>query len=458
MKINRLPLKAAFLFLGVLFLPLGVWLAGRMAVWRPRAGGRLANIIIDQSKSGLMVNSQLWRNFAQGGNAGADDLAAALPVLRQLHPQYVRLDHIFDAYQVYRGPGSFDFSRLDAVVRAILAIGAKPFFSLSYIPSQLSGNGQITAPPADWQAWQNLVQATVEHYSGYRGMNIGNVYYEVYNEPDLFGHWHYGRRPNYLALYRYSARGAMAARAVQPFKIGGPATTAFYPNWIKALLGLCQRQNLRLDFVSWHQYSARSSAYPADFEALNKILSANPRWVGLERIISEFGPESDRSQWYQNRVGAAHDLAAALSLLDRIHRLFAFSIRDVRSEKQGWGLLGGRGSSLQKRPRWFSYQMLNRLRGRRIYLQGEGSWVRGVATRISNRQWQLLLVNYDANGRHAEKVPVRFINFQPGQYQIGYQFLSGRRANKTLRSDGGLLFDAVYLPANEAVLLTINRQ
>jgi len=449
--------KSLFLLLGLAVLPLAIWLVTEEVHWRPHASGRLANISVDETKSGLMVNSQLWRNFSQGGDALAANLPAALPALRQLRPQYIRIDHIFDAYHVYRPGAAPDFRRLDKVVKAILALGARPFFSLSYIPSRLSANGEITAPPEDWQAWQELIRATVEHYSGYGGWNISNVYYEVYNEPDLFGHWHYARRPNYLTLYYYSARGAMAARQVQPFKIGGPATTALYPNWINALLHFCQQRQLRLDFISWHQYSARADDYRQDFEKLNEILTANPRWGSLERIISEFGPKSQRSDWYQTRIGAAHDLAAAVTLLDRVHRLFAFSVVDLPDTPNGWGILRRQSGRFLPKPRWRSYSLLGRLKGRRIYLRGEGSWVRGLATRTDSRHWQLLLVNYDPQASHAEKVPVRFWHFQPGRYQIISRYLSGRRSQKEVRVMGSFLFDTVYLPANGAVLLEINR-
>src|SRR3972149_1571123 len=52
--------------------------------------------------------------------------------------------------------------------------------------------------------WQNLAQKTVEHVSGKAGLNLSNVYYEVWNEPDLFGGYKVYGGKNYLDLYSHS--------------------------------------------------------------------------------------------------------------------------------------------------------------------------------------------------------------------------------------------------------------
>ena len=53
------------------------------------------------------------------------------------------------------------------------------------MPPALADN--VTDEPRDWAEWQMTVKATIEHYSGTKGKNIPGVYYEVWNEPDLFG-------------------------------------------------------------------------------------------------------------------------------------------------------------------------------------------------------------------------------------------------------------------------------
>ena len=164
------------------------------------------------------------------------------PVVNQmktLDPSYIRIDHIYDFFNIVQGsPGnlSFDFSRLDPMIDSILATGAKPLIALSYMPSVIAQDGNIINQPVDWNDWALTVQKTVEHYSGRGNKNIAGVYYEVWNEPDLFGGWKVYGDKNYITLYSYAATGANRATNVQPFAIGGPATTALYKNWMKQTL------------------------------------------------------------------------------------------------------------------------------------------------------------------------------------------------------------------------------
>src|SRR5260221_8671778 len=190
-----------------------------------QASGEPANLVID-TQAILGPLPRPWRNLAQGGEQFDWRMTPILGQVKALHPQYIRLDHIYDFYDIVHGsPGNitFDFSKFDAILDDVQASGAKPYIALSYMPPAIS-SGDILAKPVNWSDWQLVVQKTIEHVSGTR--HTPDVYYEVWNEPDLFGNWHYYGAKNYLTLYEYAARGAANARGVQPFKIGGPAITA----------------------------------------------------------------------------------------------------------------------------------------------------------------------------------------------------------------------------------------
>jgi hypothetical protein len=328
--------------------------------------------------------------------------------------------------------------------------------SLSYVPPQLAPDGNITSAPINWSTWQELVKETIKHYSGKDGLNINNVYYEVFNEPDLFGNWHYDKSPNYLKLYYYSAKAAQEVRPeTQPFKIGGPATTGFYPAWIEALLKFCQEQKLPLDFVSWHRYSLSPQDYVKDFENLNKILTDYSQWFTIERIISEFGPGAEKSILYQNNIGAAHSLAVITQLMDRVHKAFTFEIKDGPNDNQGWGLITHQDKGSILKARGYAYQFLNQLKGTRILLAGEGSWVYGVASQNGN-QTMVLLVNYDPENKHQESPPLKILNLKPGNYQIHLDYLFG--PDKTYRQNIVDNFSTpIPLVPNEAVMISLEK-
>jgi len=453
--------KIFFLLPLIAVLPLVVLATKKVIDPRKQASGKLANIIVDASLAQAPINPQLWQNFAQGGEEPKDMISSIIPEVIDLNPKLIRVDHIYDYYNVYQSDGSFDFSRLDQVVKTILETGAKPMLSLSYIPPQLSTDGQITSPTNDWLDWQRLVQATVERYSGRNSLNISNVYYEVFNEPDLFGGWHYGRKPSYLTLYYYSVLGAQSAQNVNFFKIGGPAITGFYPNWIKALFEYASENQLRVDFVSWHRYSENLLDYDDDFESLNQILTNYPDYFSVERIISEFGPESEYSSWYSDQTGAAHAVAVSTHLLGKVHRIFAFELKDgptkagVENSHQ-WGMISHETNGKKTKPRYQAYLFLNKLSGNRLPLEGEGSWISGVAVK-DNNLIKILLVNFDPDGKHSELVPLRVNNLVSGNYQIDLDYLFGQDSKQNKDLSGGKFFQRIPVSANDAVLVTFLR-
>jgi len=424
--------------------------------WRKGAAGKPANIIVNAGFPQGKINSTLWQNFCQGGEEPKDMIGPAINQIRALQPKLIRIDHIFDYFNVVKPDNTFDFSQLDQIVNSILATGAKPMLSLSYIPTAWAIDGQITSPPQDWFLWEKLITATIERYSGKNNKNIYNVYYEVYNEPDLFGGWHYSKEPNYLTLYLHSARGAQKAQNTNPFKIGGPATTGFYPNWIKTLINFCSENNLPLDFVSWHRYSANLNDYNQDFIQLTTILTGYPKYQNIERFITEFGPSSKKSSWYENRVGAAHAIAVSNHLLDLVHRVFAFEIKDGPNTtlEHQWGLLTHENQGLKPKPRYLAYQFLNKLTGQRLPLEGNGSWVSGVAAK-NGANTIILLVNFDPRQKHTELVPVRITNLTPGNYRVKLDYLFGKDSQLNKRVNESGFFHRVYLEANEAVILNI---
>src|SRR3989344_5707361 len=65
----------------------------------PQAGGVPANIVVDtQGVLGTLPTP--WKNLAQGGEEASRMLEDVVPQMRALEPEYVRIDHLYDFYQV----------------------------------------------------------------------------------------------------------------------------------------------------------------------------------------------------------------------------------------------------------------------------------------------------------------------------------------------------------------------
>lgn len=421
--------------------------------------GEEANIVVNtQAVLGQMPFP--WRNLAQGGESKDWRLQPLSSQVRALKTQYVRLDHIYDFYDIVSKNGgnlSFNFSKMDVIVADILAAGAKPYIALSYIPPALSVNGDITAPPANWNEWQLVVQRTIERYSG--SMGIDGVYYEVWNEPDLFGNYKtYGKR-NYLDLYRYSARGALAARNVKAFRIGGPAITALYKNWVDNLMLMVTEENLPLDFFSWHRYSRDLDQFRSDIAQVREWLSPYARGANIELHITEWGHDSKNDPGYDNNFSAIHTIAVATELVGNIDKAFTFEIQDGKDPagQARWGRWGIIDANNQPKARYNALRFLDKIGVQRLQLLGRGTWVKGLAGR-DGEDTTVILANYDPFGRHGETTPVTFNDIAPGAYEVTQQAFTGAINRQEIATTEAALRITVPMRANSAVFVRLHRK
>lgn len=416
------------------------------------ASGEPANLQIDPTVSFGQIH-QPWQNLAQGGEMHDWTLEPIRAKVAGLEPQYIRIDHIYSFYdivQIQDGQKRYDFTKLDVVVDGILSTGAKPYIALSYIPTQLSDDGTITGKPRDWAEWQDLVRATVEHYSKTKGIN--DVIYEVWNEPDLFGGWKTYGEKNYLELYGYAARGQAQVSGARPYKFGGPGITALYRNWFVNLVEYADKNNLRLDFFSWHRYNTDVEVFRQDLAQAQAWRTEYPHRSDLEFHVTEFGHDSKNHAGYDGNYGAAHTVATSIEMLEGIDRSFVFEIEDGKDpagqERWGrWGLLTHREFGNNIKPRYQALRLLNRLAGDQVQVLGKGTWVRAAATR-NGPVIEMILVNYDPYGRHTENVPLTFQKVGAGSFTLEITELSGQTRRVPLTSDGTDIRTELFMGAS----------
>jgi len=439
-----------------LALALPIFLRGVNYVQRVMVGaeGRLAAIAIETDHP-LGPLPKPWQAIAQGGEIETTFLDDnAKDQVTSIKPQFIRIDHIYDGFNVVSGSGpniSFDWSNLDKLVDKILATGATPFLSLSYMPTSISQSDIVDAP-RDWNDWTTVVQKTIEHYSGDRGLN--NVYYEVWNEPDLFGKWTMGGKKDYKRLYASAAKGADQARNVKAFKLGGPATTGLYKNWLDNFLPFILENKLRFDFFSWHRYDLDVNKYTEDVAKVDDWLNNHPYFSNTEKIVSEMGPSSDKDSVNNTSMGAAHLIASAREFLFKIKYGFNFSVKDGPGNDNGWGLIS---STDNPKPRYLALQMLNKLGDSRLSVSGEGTWVRAIAAQNAN-SYQVVVVNYDPKNSHSEVVPVTFIDLVPGEFILSQTGLDGQSTKSKIATTEAILQSQIPMSPNSAVLLELTPQ
>ncbi|HCC84161.1 MAG TPA: hypothetical protein DEP87_00530 [Candidatus Pacebacteria bacterium] len=458
--------KLKLIFGGAIFLTLAlIAVIGASQIQMIReffseASGNPANLIID-TQAVLGQLPRPWRYLAQGGEDHAWRLAPLSTQVKALNPQYVRLDHIYDFYDIVGGtPGNltFDFAKFDLVLKDINGVGAKPYISLSYMPPAIA-DGDIISKPKRWSDWQLVTQKTIEHVSG--ALGIEDVYYEVWNEPDLFGGWKYGGAKNYLDLYTYAAYGADAAaktRGVRDFKFGGPAITALYKNWFDALAKHVIANNLRYDFFSWHRYTTDLNQYAKDMSEVKAWILAYPQLEPrLEFHITEWGHDSNNNSGYDNRFSAAHTVAGAISMVGIVDKAFGFEIQDGKDPAGQaywgrWGLFTHADAGAKAKPRYYGLRLLDRLSDQRLQLTGEGSWIKALAAKnTTTNTTEVVIANYDPKGGHNENVPLTFENIVPGSYIVKKEFLSGLRNQQKVATTSSVLQVQIPITSNDVV-------
>jgi len=401
-----------------------------------KASGTPANLVFNyEGILGKMPTP--WRNLAQGGEESKDMVGPVIAATKALKPEYIRIDHIYDAYRVVsllNGQLVYNWTGLDDAVESILATGAKPFLSLSYMPEVIS-RGDIISPAKDWGDWGKVVAATIEHYSGRDQKNIDNVIYEVWNEPDLFGGYKTYGDKNYLEMYSASARAAARVRGTNLFEIGGPATTGLYQNWLQTLIKYVDANNLRMDFISWHRYAYDLEQFEKDAKQARTWAENIPALVNLKFYVTEWGHNSENDKGYDTKFGAIHTIAGARAMMGAVDRAFVFEIKDGPGNDKYWGrwglLTNEKFGAPEKKPRYFALQFLNDLGPFRMSVQGEGSWVKSIASTDESGNLKILVVNYDSKGSHAEAVPMEFDNLPKENFRITRKDFMG--ASRTLQ-------------------------
>ena len=136
--------KGLVIVIGLLVsLPITVPLAQK--TWRYVTGASYqpAAIVVDVSKQGAPIR-KIWSGVSQGFEKLPESdfrLTATSGLLKSVGTRYVRIDHIYDGFDVVSREGGqlkYDWTKLDAMVGDITAAGALPYFSISYMPPAIS--------------------------------------------------------------------------------------------------------------------------------------------------------------------------------------------------------------------------------------------------------------------------------------------------------------------------------
>lgn len=430
----------------LLIVLLTLLLFSQRKIFWPRAEERATEIIFDTAPGETLP--RIWNNFSQGGEEQGLALKPAAVEIKKLQPHCIRIDHVFD------------FPNLDQRVEEIISLGATPFLSLSYFPATISS--EITQFPPSLNNWQILIEETVQRFSGRQEKNLLDVYYEVWNEPDLFGSM---TPQDYFTLYRSSVEAANRCQDCQPFKIGGPALTSLKTNWLSDFFKLVSDSQTRLDFFSWHSYQKDPKKTLSEIERGKKLLAESGLFAPL--IISEWGSTPEVSPLHDSYFDAAHAGSTIALTLNDLQKIFAFELKDgpdpAGAQYWGrWGLLTHESPDIIPKPRYFTFFYLNQLLEKELPVLVASPEINAIGSTDGKERFTLFLVTPPGRNTTVD-ASLTLRRLPPGIYLINTYLLAEVSSNpltpvsrEVSHQGGDFSFQQVVLP-DSVTLIELSR-
>jgi hypothetical protein len=142
------------------------WLAATLAA-QPPASATNYTITVDASNQ-TAGNPRFWAAAVGTGTASLTlrpDLQSQYKIVnRELGMQRVRGHGVLnDDMGIYKGPGSYDFTKFDTYLNAIVSAGMRPLMELDFMPTALALTGSSRDYPKDINNWKAFITAVVQH-------------------------------------------------------------------------------------------------------------------------------------------------------------------------------------------------------------------------------------------------------------------------------------------------------
>lgn len=252
----------------------------------------------------------------------------------------------------------YNFTYLDQVMDRYQDLSIRPFLELGFMPEAMASGdntvfywrGNIT-PPADYDKWARLVQATLRHLiERYGEEEVLTWPIEVWNEPNLPSFWKDADRQEYFHLYEVTAR---AVKEVNPaLQVGGPAICGVDDvTWLEEFLDFVRDGRLPMDFVTRHHYTSYVPDHcghygyielhdPEDafgvLEKSREIVDRYEEFVGKDIHITEYNTSYIPNAPIHDTCYNAAYVAHMLSRLGDCHASYSYwTFGDVFEE---WGV------------------------------------------------------------------------------------------------------------------------
>jgi len=417
-------------------------------------------IEVDIARANQPLNRSF--NFSIGADYSGttirpENLRQLETAVKELGFRYIRFHDIFHdnlgTVRVENGKTVYDWTRIDQLYDAFMAMGIKPFVELGFTPSAMKTSEQTifywkgnTSHPEPI-AWSNLLDAFVRHLRNrYGKKEVRTWFFEVWNEPNLAGFWERGDQKAYFKLYENSYR---TIKAIDPqLKVGGPSTAG--AAWVPELLEFAKERGIGVDFATTHTYGVDGGFLDEEGNDDNK-LSTNPDAVtgdvrrvreqiersstpGLPLYFTEWSASyNPRDPVHDSYISAAYILGKLKGTRDYAQGMSYWTHTDLFEEAGvppspfhgGFGLMNREGV---RKAAWFAYKYLNQLRGNEVPVRDAQVLVATQERRTGVLLWSWEQPDQPTSNRPFFTKPlpakpsrpakIAFANMTPGRYRL----------------------------------------
>ena len=414
-------------------------------------------------------------NFGEVVDLSAYYRQAAFPLAR-LHdcewpdPDFVDVHTIFpDLRADPNRPESYRFARTDAYVQAIVDAGVGIVYRLGE-SIEMTKRKYHVHPPADYSKWAAACVGIVRHYNeGWAGgFRHAIDYWEIWNEPENRPNMWSGSDEDYFRLYAAAAR-AIKARFPK-LKVGGPSVGAtgelvdgrLKPTeFVQGFLEYCRKQELPLDFFSWHTYCDDPRVFAGKAHAVRKLLDEHGfrkteshlnEWNYLPR--NDWGPLSVAGQGLRRQrcfeeIGGAPGAAFVAETLIRLQDSPLDMANYYSGDTNLFGLFNRYGAPRKTFHAMRAFRMLLDTPAR-VKASGQGADPPAVCAGLNKARTELTILA--ANFRSAEKQLLLRVEHLPWKGPTRWEVLAVDAERDLVRvrsgaaSAGDLRLDVAFEP------------
>jgi len=380
------------------------------------------------------------------GIGGVHSMPAPAPIVKKTAALKPRLIRIFlqEFFYVYPGNGVFDWSKMDAYMDAVHAMGGDIMASICIKPKALyPALDESVWMPSSVAEWQNLIRALVlrysqekpyvTHWSIANEVNIGEwggCPYLIQNPDDFFEYYAFTVQP--------------ICEALPGIKVGGPSYAGSgegAAKYIARFVELCKQKSVPVDFVNYNAYldapEDHVSGGRAVRDAIDKydpsielyMTEFNVGLVGHNDLsLEESAYDPKRAAGLAASILALHE-DGCLSGSFQYHlydqfcdpREFAPWFKRARYMAEHWSDLVHRLGLFDLdgnvKPQYFVYNMLYQMTGKRVQLCGTDNMLCGIASSTDDTMY-VFLTNYSRHTAQECAIQFQFENATEGIYRL----------------------------------------